>query len=311
VQLSGGGAPASAIIVDLGPDDLPLYARALELYPRPLEEPPYLNLHRYLESLGAPVPEIYHALPGERLLLVEDVGDQSLFQAASENPAQAADLYRLAVAELLRLHVDGTSGRNSQCVAFGVNYDQRLFGWELGQFAEFGLAAIALGADRATVVSELADLADRLGRLPRVFSHRDYHGHNLFLQEDRGGGLKIRILDFQDALMAPHAQDLALLLTTRDTGRVITPAIESRLLDYYLAGLARRGVSVPEPDRFAESYRLCVLQHALKLIGSFERLERSGKSGYAAYIPHGAAQARRMLARGADFPNLKRLFETA
>ena len=50
-------------------------------------------------------------------------------------------------------------------------------------------------------------LAARLDRFPRVFSHRDYHRENLFIQD----GPRIRIIDFQDALMAPAAQDLAVL----------------------------------------------------------------------------------------------------
>jgi hypothetical protein len=57
---------------------------------------------------------------------------------------------------------------------------------------------------------------------------------------------------------------------------------------------------------------LCVLQHALKVIGRFNALERQGKPGYAAFIPHAAAQARRMLAiLGArnDFPRLRAAFD--
>ena len=54
-----------------------------------------------------------------------------------------------------------------------------------------------------------------------------------------------------------------------------------------------------------ESYRLCVLQHALKVIGRFVYLERNGKSGYAEYLPFALAQARRMIARGTDFPALR------
>ncbi len=152
---------------------------------------------------------------------------------------------------------------------------------------------------------EVADLAARLGRFTRVFSHRDYHGQNLFVQSPGAGKLKIKMIDFQDALMAPAAQDLAVLLTTRDTARVITADIEARLLDYYLAGLARRRAPIANRAEFLESYRLCVIQHALKMIGAFTRLERQGRSGYAPFIPHCVAQARRMLAQGADFPHLK------
>ena len=136
-------------------------------------------------------------------------------------------------------------------------------------------------------------LAARLDRFPRVFSHRDYHRENLFIQD----GPRIRIIDFQDALMAPAAQDLAVLLTTRDTDEVITPAIERRILDFYCAGLARRGVHATRRAEFMTSYRLCVLQHALKMIGRFEMFERNGKTGYrplhSASARAGAPDARR------------------
>ena len=158
---------------------------------------------------------------------------------------------------------------------------------------------------RTAIAPELDDLAARLGRYPRVLSHRDYHGHNLFLQTD-GGAPRLRVIDFQDALMAPAAQDLAVLLTTRDTVRVITPTIEQRMLEFYYAAQIRRGTPMPlSLDEFIESYRLCVLQHALKVIGRFIWLERNGKSGYAMYIPYAIDQARRMFAGRTDFPNLR------
>ena len=105
--------------------------------------------------------------------------------------------------------------------------------------------------------------------------------------------------------MAPAAQDLAVLLTTRDTGDSVTPALERRILDFYHTGLTRRGAATLAHEEFITSYRLCVLQHALKMIGRFEMFERSGKSGYARYIPHALAQARRMLTEmRAQFPQL-------
>jgi N-acetylmuramate 1-kinase len=300
--------PATAIVVDLGPDDLPLYARTLHLYREPLAEPPYLNVHRFLTSIDAPVPQIYYASPRERMLLTEDVDDRSLFAAACEDPAHAADLYRIAVDELLRLHVDGTARRDDRCFAFGVSYDTRLFRWELEQFTDLGVQKISPGFDTAALNPELDDLCERLGSVPRVFSHRDYHGGNLFLQSAGDDQVRVRILDFQDALMAPAAQDLAVLMTTRDTVRVITPAVESRLLDYYFAGLARRRAPSLDHAQFLESYRLCVIQHALKVIGRFLWLETQGKRGYAAYVPDAAAQARRMLAQSPEFPILRRAF---
>ena len=83
-------APDSAIAVDLGPDDLPLYVRALDLVPGPLREPPFVNVHRLMERIGVAVPALYGAAPAERRLLVEDVGDLSLYEAVKADPAQAS-----------------------------------------------------------------------------------------------------------------------------------------------------------------------------------------------------------------------------
>ncbi len=299
-------APATAILVDLGPDDLPRYVRVLNLLPSPIAEPPWINLHRFLESIGAPVPALYDADPAHRAMLVEDVGELSLLDAVRLPGADAADLFRLAAAELIRIHVDGTARIDHRCIAREISYTGRLFEWELKEFAEVGLEAVAPGADFSSIALELTRLAARLDRFPRVLSHRDYHRENLFIQNlSDQNGPRIRIIDFQDALMAPAAQDLAVLLTTRDTDDIITPAIERRILDFYYAGLARRGAPALDAGEFMTSYRLCVLQHALKMIGRFEMFERNGKTGYRRYVPHAVAQARRMLAViGVEFPKL-------
>ncbi len=291
--------PESAIVVDLGPDDLPLYARALGLYPKSMREPPWINVHRFLKSFEVPVPELHGWSATERALLVEDVGSAPLADTA--RTGDAADLYRDAVRELIRIHVEGTARRDPRCVAFGVAYDERLFAWEMEQFIEYGLAEVAPGTAATELRDDVARLARRLGRLPRVFSHRDFHGNNLFVQ----GEGRIRVIDFQDALMAPAAQDLAVLLTTRDTSELIGPAIESRILDFYYAGRIRAGGLGLSYEEFLESYRLCVLQHALKVIGRFVYLERQGTTGYARYLPYALAQARRMLTTVRDeFPRL-------
>ncbi|MGH7906696.1 MAG: aminoglycoside phosphotransferase family protein [Candidatus Binataceae bacterium] len=294
------GAPHSAIAVDLGPDDVPLCARALGCITEPVSEPLFINVHRFLKSIGAAVPDLYYQSLDERMLLAEDLGTLSLFDAAiAATRRRAAELFRAAIDQLLIFHCDGTRRADSSCIAFKVAYDERLFRWELEHFVEFGLLAAGLAPATAHLERELDRLAATLGALPRIFAHRDYHGRNLFVQDGA-----IRVIDFQDALMAPHAQDLAVLLTTRDTARTIKPPIEERLLNYYFASLERRGAKALNASEFMRSYWLCVLQHALKVIGRFALLERNGRDGYARYIPDALEQARRALARLDDFPEL-------
>ena len=240
------------------------------------------------------------------MLLVEDVGELPLFEAALHG--DGGDLYRLAADELLVFHLEGTPAMTRMPSAASPRASlttNGCFAGNLSQFVEYGIAELSgcceSGCDRARARRSRG----APGRYPRVLSHRDYHGHNLFLQTN-GGSPRLRVIDFQDALMAPAAQDLAVLLTTRDTVRVITPTIERRMLEFYYAAQIRRGTPMPlSLDEFIESYRLCVLQHALKVIGRFIWLERNGKSGYAMYIPYAIDQARRVFAGRTDFPNLR------
>ena len=55
-------------------------------------------------------------------------------------------------------------------------------------FLATGAASVAPGTDLSALAPELDDLAARLGVVARVLSHRDYHGHNLFVQNDRRPG---------------------------------------------------------------------------------------------------------------------------
>ena len=301
----GASAPDTAIAVDLGPDDLPLYVRALDLVPGPLREPPFVNVHRLMARIGVAVPALYRIAPAERRLLVEDVGDLSLYEAVRADPALAAPLYRLAIDELVKLHTGATANADPDCIAFSIAYDAACSAGRCAVHRIRNRRGRA-GRRRAGLGPELDRLAASLDALPRVLSHRDYHYQNLFIQEPDGGS-RIRMIDFQDALMAPAAQDLAVLLTTRDTGALIAPALEADLLDYYFDAVAQRGAATLDRAAFMRSYRWCVLQHALKVIGRFVYLEEvSGKSGYKAYLPATVAQARRMLeSDGNDFPRLR------
>jgi aminoglycoside/choline kinase family phosphotransferase len=113
---------------------------------------------------------------------------------------------------------------------------------------------------------------------------------NLHVQDGR-----LRLIDFQDALLAPDTYDLAALLTDRTTATLVPPPLEAALLARFVAGRAAAGL--PTSGDVADRYRRCALQRALKVIGRFYFLECvKGKPGYLAYLPAVYAVARRMLA---------------
>lgn len=265
------------------------------------EELPFVNVQRYLRARTDAVPEIYAASEDRSMLLLEDVGDTALWDAASADPDRAEELFAAALALIAELQA-AASDDGSGCYAFRQRFDEKLFLWEFEHFLEFGVAdaeASVLTESR----KELERAAARLAAMPTAFCHRDYHAWNIHIL-----GGRPRIIDFQDALVGPQLYDVASLLTDRITPELIDPARERRLVAAYLT--ARDGTR-PSPaglDAAMADYQLLVLQRALKVVGRFHYLsEIKGKTHYLSMVPAAAATAARMLAELKTLPATTKL----
>jgi hypothetical protein len=275
----------------------------LTSFSEPLSEMPFLEVQRYLRHRGIAVPEVYAAQ--DDLVLLEDLGDRTLWEAAREAaPGEVRALYRAAIDELVALEAAGELHPDPSCIAFRQRFDARLFEWEFEHFLEYGLTGrTAAAGDIAALRRRFAELAEELATGPVTLAHRDYHSWNLFIAEGR-----IRVIDFQDALLAPIPYDLATLLNDRATPRVVTPPLEGDLLRHFLR--RRRellGDETPE-ELFWASYDRLLFQKSLKIVGRFHYLEAvKGKRGYVAMLPDTFATLRRCLDRQRGLEDLRRL----
>lgn len=306
LHLSGSG-PATTVAMILSGSALPLSSDELAVFKEPLKELPYLNVYRFLKSLGVTVPETYYDGSKEGFLLLEDIGDVPLREAAhGGTAAKIEELYRKAIDQLVRLQVEGTRRSDESCIAFQQAFDHRLFMWEFEHFIEWGLEKREGKPLSAAEGKELRGMFDeistRLDHAPRFLNHRDYHSWNLFVENGA-----IRVIDFQDALLAPATYDLETLLNDRDTPTVISPALEQTLVNYYhTAWHDSEGAPIAQ-EQMWEEYNLCLLQKASKVVGRFYYLElEKKKTGYSRYIPPTLATVRRVVAR---LPQYRRLQE--
>lgn len=295
--LNGGSAPPTTVVMILADRGIAMSSDELAVFQEPLRELPYVNVHRFLERLGVAIPALYVDASARGLLLLEDIGDTPLWDALQgRSDAEQQALFEGAIDQLLRIEIDGTAARDDSCIAFQQVFDRRLFDWEFEHFLEYGLV------DRlpdGLPASEQQELRQHFGRLsafldaqPRVLNHRDFHAWNLYVCDGQ-----IRVIDFQDALLAPAPYDLATLLGDRDTRQVVQPALERRLLAYYEhAWTARGGMPWTAPTLW-EVYATCALQKAFKVVGRFHYLDRvKGKPGYLRFLPGTWAQIARLLA---------------
>ena len=289
-HLRGGGAPPTIVVMVLAGSGLPFSSEELGLFPEPLAELPFLDVHRLLSTIGAPVPAIYVAAVERGLLLLEDAGDVVLWDAATAVPRDAEAYYRRAIDALLILHERGTRHEPKTSIAFQQRLDERLLRWELEHYLEWGIErrlGVTLSADARRAYDESFDfIAREIAAADTVLSHRDYHSWNILWRDDRPV-----MIDFQDAFLAPAEYDVASLLTDRITPRLVDPAMETRLLDYYWTARGRAA----DCDR--RLYALVALHRALKVVGRLHYIALAkGKPGPLAFLPDVVATTARFFA---------------
>jgi N-acetylmuramate 1-kinase len=304
-RLDGPTSPGTIVIMELAGNSLPLSSEELAIFDKPLEELPFLNLHRFLKQLKVRVPALYGQWVEEGIIFLEDLGDHSLWDWVSGLPVeQILGWYKKALDQLLLIQIQGTRGRDDSCIAFRQRFDFRLYMWEFDHFIEYGLEKRPGGkmsADAKRLLrTSFEEIASRLENEPPCLNHRDYHSWNLMIHEG-----DVAVIDFQDALLAPPQYDLASLLNDRETDRIIQPEMESLLLDYYLKRREQMGEKSVPPDAFIEGYVLSALQRDFKVVGRFYYLDLvKSKPGYKKYIPPTLRRLRRNLDRVPRFKKL-------
>ena len=290
-RLEGDG-PETAVVMIVSGSGLSVSSDELAVFDEPPKEMPFLEVQHYLEGVGVAVPAVYAAETD--LVLLEDVGDQTLWDAATAPGADPEPLYRAAIDALVEFQQVGEERPDPDGIAFRQRFDERIFAWELEHFLEYGFTGRDLPTEDATALRRaLEELAADLASGPYALTHRDYHSWNLFL--DRG---RLRIIDFQDALLAPVPYDLATLLNDRATPHALPPPLEEQLIAHFLHQRNQAFDESMTLSAFFPRYDRYLLQKSLKIVGRFHYLESvKGKTGYVAMLPDTFATLDRCLSR--------------
>lgn len=241
---------------------------------------PFLEVHELLHGSGVRVPALVAASLDEGLLLLEDLGDETLDAYIARAPERRAEVYREAVRDLARAQRALRELPEGSVVTTRA-FDEALLGRELDHFREWGLEArgrTLAPEDRALWDGIAERLARRIAALPRGFVHRDYQSRNLMVRE-ADSARSLVWLDFQDALLGPRAYDLVALLY--DSYQSLDRAfIEERLDDFAEA----QGQSAAERRALGREFDLIAVQRKLKDAGRFVFIERVRNN--PAFLPY-------------------------
>ena len=304
-SLAGDASDRSFFRIRL-PNVSPLVAM---VHPEPfrLDDLPYFIHGRFLREIGADVPEIVMSYPGEGILFLQDLGDDTLMShLMTATPHRRQFLYRQAVQVIAHIQDEGTRAVTPDIPAGTTALDRERLVFELRFFAEHyidGLLGSPLAVeDAARLDTWFAALAETTSGYRRVLCHRDFHSRNLMVKGDR-----LYMVDFQDARMGPYTYDLASLL--RDSYVRLPEDLVEEMLEFFLEATHSADGPTESAGDFREAFDMTCLQRNIKAIGTFahQAVVRKNRR-YLPNIPPTLEMIRANLARRGD-PEILRLFE--
>lgn len=252
------------------------------------------ELKRYLAAYDvvskyAYVPKVLQS--DEVAALQQDIGNQTLFDLLHDNREEGVKWYRKAITLLYYFQRGGA-------VDINPPFTTEFFANELDMSREFYVHQL-MGVERERS-HELDALFRRLAlnvsRHPYVLCHRDYHGQNIHILND-----KLYVIDFQDLRMGPDTYDLASLLRDRGVARLLGEETELELVDYYAewrtVGIPGR-TELPQGERRSTRRRYfeTLLQRSIKILGTFSKQPITrGRMWYLDFIPPTLESVRRCL----------------
>jgi len=241
----------------------------------------FIAIRDFLNGLGVKVPEILAVIPEQKALLLEDLGDLTLFKSI-ENGRNKFDCIKDAVDLLVDTQKRLAVRKNFDTPADKRSFTEELFMAEFYHFYEYMIAKRVYHIPYKNLWPELEKfciaVSKELAALPYFFSHRDFQSKNIMIKNGEH-----YLIDFQDALTAPVVYDLVSLL--RDSYITLSEDELSSLIRYFWEKNDVVRNLFNNFNDFEHAFYLQTLQRKMKDAGRFVYLNQvKGKEWFVPYI---------------------------
>lgn len=254
-----------------------------------------------MDRIGLTVPEIYASDHAHGLVLMEDFGDERLYELITGGKEDIGKLYDLAVDVLVHKSFADPAVALDQSAAYSDDYWmfrveqflQHYMPHVMGRNATEGEREDFLGLYRAAITAA--------HKFDPVLLHGDYGAQNLYYLPERPGIKALGLIDFQDLtdargnMMGSPAFDLVFLL--QDVRVDLPKGLEARMRARFI-----EKAGIKDVTDFEGVYATIGTAQATKCLGLFARLGHvAGRKEYLQFIPY----CWRNLANNLSHPDLK------
>ncbi len=261
------------------------------------ENDTFIAFARHFQSLGLPVPQIYHYEPDYNLYLEQDLGDETLFDLLTREraahptepfPAAAEAMYQRSLEFLTRFQIESAA-----TLDFSLCYPEQnlLPGTFAGDCAAFSTELVLRLLPRFDISQLTGDFVALISFLERAdsrfFVYRDFQSRNIM--HHKGGPY---FIDFQSGRRGPLQYDVVSLLYQSSTQ--IPDAVRERLIKHYITVASQH--QTIDSELFYHFFSGFIIARMLQVLGVYGRQGLgAGKRYFIDSIPGALNTLRREL----------------
>ena len=243
----------------------------------------FIDVGKFLFNTGIGVPEIIDVDEEGYMVLLEDLGDDSLYNVLSKAGSEkdVIEYYEKVLLFLAEMQIRPSFSFDRCNYLKHRTFGYESFRWETDYFIEcFVRQFCEMAIPKESVLEdELNHLAFSLDKKPKYFMHRDFQSQNIHFKNGC-----VKAIDFQTATKGLLQYDLASLL--KDAYFVIDEKTRDALVDFYMDVLTEKWDIKIDRQEFVKTFHLAGLQRNMQALGAFSFLGlQKGKKNFTQYIP--------------------------
>jgi aminoglycoside/choline kinase family phosphotransferase len=232
------------------------------------ENTAFIGFTKQFRDEGLPVPEVLANDAGNRIYLVTDLGDTTLYRLLTEKripgnqfPREIMDIYKKAIGWLPVFQVKAGKKLDDTLCYPRAAFDRQSMMWDLNYFKYYFLKLAKIPYDEQALEDDFTALCDMLtGEKPDFFLYRDFQSRNIMVV-----GGEPWFIDYQGGRRGALQYDVASLLL--DAKADIPDEVRTELLHYYLGKLEE--IYPVNREKFMETYYGFVLIRILQALGAY------------------------------------------
>ena len=232
------------------------------------ENEAFLGITKHFLSKSFPVPHIYAEDLDKNIYLLEDLGDETLYDFLSghrngmvEFSSELLDIYQKALDGLLDIQIEGGKGLNYNLCYPRAAFDAQSIHWDLNYFKYYFLKLAKIPFNEQLLENDFNTLCNYLLQADHsYFLYRDFQSRNIMLKNNN-----IYFIDYQGGRKGALQYDVASLLYDGKAG--IPQSVREELVNYYVHRLSVRNPQAAET--FMDYYYPFVFIRIMQAMGSY------------------------------------------